>query len=62
MQYLQSPDATRVIPAIDARISTAYNFAPTAYGLFKLEVGYQASVYFDAVGEYAVTQVPTCAR
>uniref|UniRef100_Q07PC6 Porin n=1 Tax=Rhodopseudomonas palustris (strain BisA53) TaxID=316055 RepID=Q07PC6_RHOP5 len=58
-QYLQSPDATRVIPAIDARVSTAYNFAPTAYGLFKLEVGYQAAVYFDAVGEYAVTQVPT---
>ena len=59
VQYLQSPDATRVIPAIDARVSTAYNFAPTAYGRFKLEVGYQAAVYFDAVGEYAVTQVPT---
>jgi hypothetical protein len=59
VQYLQSPNATRVIPAIDTRVSTAYNFAPTAYGRFKLEVGYQAAVYFDAVGEYAVTQVPT---
>jgi hypothetical protein len=59
LQYLQSPDATRVIPAIDARLATAYNFAPTAYGRFKLEVGYQAAVYFDAVGEYAITQVPT---
>jgi hypothetical protein len=59
LQYLASPNATRVIPAIDARLSTAYNFAPTAYGQFKIEVGYQAAVYFDAVGEYAVTQVPT---
>jgi len=59
LQYLQSPNATRVIPAIDARLATAYNFAPTAYGRFKVEVGYQAAVYFDAVGEYAVTQVPT---
>jgi hypothetical protein len=59
LQYLQSPNATRVIPAIDARLATAYNFAPTAYGQFKIEVGYQAAVYFDAVGDYAVTQVPT---
>ncbi|ABD86182.1 Lpg1974 family pore-forming outer membrane protein [Rhodopseudomonas palustris] len=59
VQYLASPNATRVIPSVNARLATAYNFAPTAYGLFKVEVGYQAAVYFDAVGEYAVTQVPT---
>ncbi len=59
VQYLASPNATRVIPSVNARLATAYNFAPTAYGLFKIEVGYQAAVYFDAIGEYAVTQVPT---
>ncbi|KIZ48208.1 MULTISPECIES: Lpg1974 family pore-forming outer membrane protein [Rhodopseudomonas] len=59
VQYLQSPNATRVIPSIDARLAAAYNFAPTAYGQFQVELGYQAAVYFDAVGEYAVTQVPT---
>ncbi|MGZ5828045.1 MAG: Lpg1974 family pore-forming outer membrane protein, partial [Xanthobacteraceae bacterium] len=59
VQYLASPNATRVIPSIDARLATAYNFAPTTYGQFKIEVGYQAAVYFDAVGDYAVTQVPT---
>src|SRR6202022_2073651 len=33
-QYLTSPNATRVVPSIDARLATAYTFAPTAYGLF----------------------------
>jgi hypothetical protein len=58
-QYLTSPNATRVVPSIDARLATAYTFAPTAYGLFKVEAGYKAAVYFDAVNAYAVTQVPT---
>lgn len=58
-QYLASPDATRVVPSIDARLATAYTFAPSAYGLFKVEAGYKAAVYFDAVNAYAVTQVPT---
>ena len=58
-QYLASPNATRVVPSIDARLATAYAFAPSAYGLFKVEAGYKAAVYFDAVNSYAVTQVPT---
>jgi len=59
VQYLASPDETRVIPSIDARLAGAYSFAPTPYGQLKLEVGYQAAVYFNAVSEYSVTQVPT---
>jgi len=59
VQYLASPNETRVIPSVDARLSTGYSFAPTAYGQLKLEVGYQAAVYFNAVSEYSVTQVPT---
>ena len=58
-QYLASPNAIRVVPSIDARLATAYTFAPTSLGLFKVEAGYKAAVYFDAVNGYAVTQVPT---
>jgi len=58
-QYITSPNATRVVPAIDGRLATAYTFAPTAYGLFKVEAGYKAAVYFDAVNSYELTQVPT---
>jgi hypothetical protein len=59
VQYLASPNATRIVPSIDARLATAYTFPATNYGLFKVEVGYQGAVYFDAVNAYAVTQVPT---
>jgi len=58
-QFLTSPNATRVIPSIDARLATAYTFAPSDYGLFRVEVGYKVAVYFDAVNQYALTNVPT---
>ncbi len=59
IQSLTSPNATRVVPSIDTRLATAYTFAPSAYGLFKVELGYKAAVYFDAVNQYALTNVPT---
>lgn len=40
-------------------MATAYTFAPTSYGLFKVEVGYKAAVYFDAVNQYELTNFPT---
>jgi hypothetical protein len=58
-QALISPNATQVIPSIDARLATAYTFPPTSYGLFKIELGYQATVYFNAVSQYELTNVPT---
>jgi hypothetical protein len=58
-QSLTSPNATQVIPSIDARLATAYTFAPGQYGQFKIEAGYRAAVYFNAVSQYALTQVPT---
>lgn len=58
-QSLTSPNATRVVPSIDARLATAYTFAPSTYGLFKVELGYKAAVYFNAVNQYALTNVPT---
>jgi len=58
-QSLTSPNATQVIPSIDARLATAYVFPPSNHGQFRIEVGYQAAVYFNAVSEYSLTSVPT---
>jgi hypothetical protein len=58
-QSLTSPSATQVVPSIDARLATAYAFPANNYGQFKIEVGYQAAVYFDAVSHYSLTSVPT---
>jgi hypothetical protein len=58
-QSLTSPNATQVIPSIDARLATAYAFPPSDYGQFKIEVGYQAAVYFNTVSQYSLTQVTT---
>jgi Legionella pneumophila major outer membrane protein precursor len=58
-QSLSSPNATRVIPSIEARLATAYTFAPSSYGLLRVEAGYRAAVYFDVVSQYTMTQVPT---
>jgi hypothetical protein len=58
-QALTSPNATQVVPNIDARLATAYVFPPTNYGVFKVEMGYQAAVYFNAVSQYSLTNVPT---
>ena len=57
-QSLTSPNATQLIPSIDARLATAYTFPSSTYGVFKIEVGYQAAVYFNAVNQYSLTQVP----
>jgi hypothetical protein len=58
-QGLTSPSATQVIPSIDARLATAYSFPVSGYGSFKIELGYQAAVYFNAISQYALTNVPT---
>jgi hypothetical protein len=58
-QSLTSPDETRVVPAVEARLAAAYNFPASNYGQFKIEAGYRASVYFNVVNQYALTQVPT---
>jgi hypothetical protein len=58
-QSLTSPNATQVIPSIDARLASAYSFPPSNDGQFKIEVGYRTAVYFNAVSQYSLTQVPT---
>jgi len=56
-QSLTSPNETQVVPSFDTRLGTAYSFPPSNYGQFKIEVGYQAAVYMNAVNHYALTQV-----
>ena len=56
-QALTSPNATQVIPSFDARLGAVYSFPPSNYGRFKLEVGYQAAIYMNAINQYAITQV-----
>jgi len=56
-QALTSPNATQVVPSFDARFGTAYSFPPSSYGQFKIELGYQAAVYMNAVNQYSLTQV-----
>jgi hypothetical protein len=58
-QSLTSPNATQVVPSFDARLATAYAFPTGNYGQFKIEAGYQAAVYFNAVSHYSLTSVPT---
>ena len=58
-QSLTSPNAMQLVPAIEAILKVAYAFPPTAYGQFKLELGYQAAVYSNAINQYSLTQVAT---
>jgi Legionella pneumophila major outer membrane protein precursor len=56
-QALTSPNETQVVPSLDAKLGTAYVFPPGYYGQLKIEVGYQAAIYMNAVNQYALTQV-----
>jgi hypothetical protein len=58
MQALTSPNETQVVPSFDAKLGTAYVFPPSSYGQLKIELGYQAAIYMNAVNQYALTQVP----
>ena len=57
-QSFTSPDATQVVPGLDCRLGSSYSF-PLAKGLFKIEAGYQAVVYVNAINSYSLTQVAT---
>jgi hypothetical protein len=56
-QALTSPNETQVVPGFDAKLGTVYAFPPSNYGQFKIEVGYQAAVYMNAINQYTITQV-----
>jgi len=56
-QSLTSPNATQVVPSFDAKLGAAYTFPPSNNGQLRIEAGYQAAVYVNAVNYYALTQV-----
>ncbi len=58
-QAIFSPNQTLVVPSIDTRLAIAYSFPSSSYGQFKLEAGYKAAVYFNAISNYALTQIST---
>jgi len=58
-QYLASPKAVQVIPSLNGKLAAAYTFPSSNFGLFQIEAGYRAAVYFNAVSQYSMTQVPT---
>lgn len=57
-QTFTSPDATQVVPGLDSRLGSAYSL-PLGRGIFKVEAGYQAAVYVNAINSYSLTQVTT---
>jgi hypothetical protein len=57
-QYLASPKAVQVIPSLNGKLAAAYTFPSSNFGLFQIEAGYRAAVYFNAVSQYSMTQVP----
>jgi hypothetical protein len=60
-QALTSPNATQLIPSVDARLAAAYVFRPSDYGQFRIEAGYRAAAYFDAINQYSLSLVAAAA-
>ena len=57
-QSFTSPNATQIVPGLDSRLGTAYSFR-LGSGIVKIEAGYQAMIYMDAINSYTLTQVAT---
>lgn len=51
-QFIQDKRVTQVIPAIDAKLGLFYNYAMSNCMQLKLEGGYQAAVYVNAINQY----------
>jgi hypothetical protein len=56
-QSLTSPSVTQVIPCIDARVAASYARALGNFGIGKFEVGYQATIYFNVINQFALSEV-----
>jgi hypothetical protein len=60
-QFLTSPDSTRVVPSIDARLGVSYAILMGGCGILKCEAGYQAAAYINAVNQYSLSEVENTA-
>lgn len=56
-QYLSSPDQTQVVPSLDTKIGVGYTFETSNKGIFRVDAGYMAAVYVNAVSSYRVSDV-----
>ena len=56
-QSLTSPNMTQIVPAMETRIGGGYSFGGRDCGRFRIEAGYQAAVYFNAINHYNVSDV-----
>ncbi len=56
-QSLTSPDTTKVIPAVDARLGASYAIPIGQSGILKCEAGYQAAAYIGAINQYSLSEV-----
>lgn len=56
-QSLTSPDAVQVIPALQTKLGTGYTFRGRHSGRFRIEGGYQAAIYMNAINEYYISDV-----
>jgi hypothetical protein len=59
VQSLTSPNATQVVPVLDTKLGSSYTVPTCHYGIFKIEGGYRAAVYVNAVNEYSLSEVVT---
>src|SRR6185503_5391712 len=57
-QSFTSPNATQVVPGLDTRLGGAYSFQ-LGRGICKIEAGYMAVAYINAINSYSLTQVAT---
>jgi hypothetical protein len=57
IQSLTSPSVTQAIPCIDAKLATSYARPFGNFGIWKCELGYQATVYINVINQYALTEV-----
>jgi hypothetical protein len=57
VQTLTSPNMTQVIPCIDAKLAASYTIPLGNFGILKCEAGYQATVYFNVINQYSLTEV-----
>ncbi|QDT73867.1 Lpg1974 family pore-forming outer membrane protein [Lacipirellula limnantheis] len=56
-QSITSPDATRVIPSIDSKLGAGLTIPLENGSIIRLEGGYQAAVYINAISQYAISDV-----
>lgn len=57
-QTLDSPDATQVIPCLDTKIGVGYTLETSDWGVFRIDAGYMAAIYVNAISSYALTEQP----